>query len=415
MMRVKLVPLFQSVSVAAFSFFTLSGFAASNYPIVSTAQTKCFDSTSIIACPTSGAAFYGQDAQHKGNAPQLVDNGDGTISDKLTGLTWQKTPDTNGDGKYDVKDKLSYKQAVEHVRSFKLGGYTDWRLPTIKELYSLMDFSGNDPSGYDKEPVSSLKPFINTRYFDFAYGFTNARERIIDAQYITNTRYVATTDNDGGGSLFGVNFADGRIKGYGLMLHGRDKTFSIMYVRGGYKYGVNDFKDNKNGTITDAATGLMWAQDDSNTAMSWQEGLAWVQQKNADKYLGYSDWRMPNAKELHSIVDYSRSPQTTNSAAIDPLFKATPITNEVGQVDYAMYWSSTTHQNMSSTPGNYAAYLAFGRAMGYQQSRWGDAHGAGAQRSDPKTGKASDFPEGHGPQGDAIRGKNLVRLVRNAR
>ena len=42
-------------------------------------------------------------------------------------------------------------------------------MPTVKELYSLMDFSGIDPSG--KESVSSdMKPFINTRFFDFAYG-----------------------------------------------------------------------------------------------------------------------------------------------------------------------------------------------------------------------------------------------------
>jgi len=40
-------------------------------------------------------------------------------------------------------------------------------------------------------------------------------------------------------------------------------------------------------------------------------------------------------------------------------------------------------------------------------------HGAGAQRSDPKMGDPADFPSGHGPQGDAIRIYNFVRLVRN--
>jgi len=44
---------------------------------------------------------------------------------------------------------------------------------------------------------------------------------------------------------------------------------------------------------------------------------------------------------------------------------------------------------------------------------WVDAHGAGAQRSDPKTGDPSQFPRGRGPQGDAIRITNFVRLVRD--
>jgi hypothetical protein len=44
---------------------------------------------------------------------------------------------------------------------------------------------------------------------------------------------------------------------------------------------------------------------------------------------------------------------------------------------------------------------------------WIDVHGAGAQRSDPKIGNPADFPKGHGPQGDAIRIYNYVRLVRD--
>ena len=41
-----------------------------------------------------------------------------------------------------------------------------------------------------------------------------------------------------------------------------------------------------------------------------------------------------------------------------------------------------------------------------------DVHGAGCQRSDPKTGHASNYPDGHGPQGDAVRIQNHVRCVR---
>lgn len=69
---------------------------------------------------------------------------------------------------------------------------------------------------------------------------------------------------------------------------------------------------------------------------------------------------------------------------------------------------------MAAIPGTYAVYIAFGRAMGYMNNTWVDVHGAGAQRSDPKAGDPADYPTGHGPQGDAIRIYNYVRLVRDA-
>ncbi len=149
--------------------------------------------------------------------------------------------------------------------------------------------------------------------------------------------------------MFGVNFADGRIKGYGLTRLGSDATFFVIYVRGNTSYGQNDFTDNVDGIITDSATGLMWTKDDSAIGLNWEEALAWVVQMNASGYLGYSDWRLPNAKELQSIVDYTRSPDTTSSAAIDPLFNADSIINEAGQIDFPAYWSSTTHVNWTTT------------------------------------------------------------------
>jgi hypothetical protein len=59
--------------------------------------------------------------------------------------------------------------------------------------------------------------------------------------------------------------------------------------------------------------------------------------------------------------------------------------------------------------------VAFGRAMGYLGHGWTDVHGAGAQRSDPKQGDPATLPYAHGPQGDAVRVYNMVRLVRDAR
>ena len=381
---------------------------ARSFSVVDTGQDICYDDSGAIPCPESGESFYGQDAQHTGNAPRYTNNGNGTITDKVTGLMWQKSPDTDGDGDIDANDKLTYDEAVAGAGMLGLGGYKDWRLPTIKELYSLIEFSGIDHSGYEGTDTSGLTPFIDTVYFDFAYGDTSAGERIIDAQYASATKYVSTTMN-GNETMFGVNFADGRIKGYPT----EHKSFFVLYVRGNTGYGQNDFTDNGDGTISDNATGLMWAQNDSAVGLNWKGALAWVQMKNLENYLGYNDWRLPTAKELQSIVDYSRSPDTTGSAAIDPLFNATSIINEAGQTDYPFYWSSTTHANWSAVSGGFSAYLAFGRALGYMNGSWKDVHGAGAQRSDPKAGDPDDYPTGHGPQGDAIRIYNYVRLVRD--
>ncbi len=388
---------------------------AEGFPIIDTNQEQCFDDTGVqITCPSRIESFYGQDAQYAGNTPQYVDNGDGTVLDLATGLTWQQSPDTNLDVYIDANDKLPYAGAQAYCDTLDLAGKTDWRLPDIKQLYSLIDFNGVDPSAYDGADTSGLVPFIDDTYFDFGYGDTGAGERIIDAQFASDTLYVSTTGPNNAETMFGVNFADGRIKGYGLSMQGQDKTFYVMCVRGAEDYGQNDFVENGDGTITDQATGLMWTSDDSLTGLDWKEALAWVTQQNKADYLGYNNWRLPNAKELQGLVDYGRSPDTTGSAAIDPMFDATSFVNETGETDWPAYWTGTTHLDQRSNPGSAGVYVSFGRALGYMNNAWVDIHGAGAQRSDPKSGDPADYPTGRGPQGDAIRIYNFVRLVRSA-
>ncbi|MBN1541640.1 DUF1566 domain-containing protein [candidate division KSB1 bacterium] len=370
------------------------------YPIIDTGQTKCYDNGSEIPAPDFGEPFYGQDAQHTGNPPSYIDNGDGTITDTITGLMWQKSlPD----------EKYSYDECLAYADQCTLAGYSDWRLPTIKELYSLILFSGKT----GLQETTSI-PYLDTDYFDFRFGGTIVPdERFIDVQYATTTLYKGTTMG-GNETMFGVNFVDGRIKGYPTF-----KKFEIKLVRGRSYYGLNDFVDTGDGTITDQATGLMWDKSGSREGMDWQIALQWVVEKNQENYLGYNDWRLPNAKELQSIVDYDRSPEYSNSAAISPLFDVPVITDEDGDEDYPFYWTSTTHDD-----GLYpdkAVYLSFGRALGFMEMPPNsnnyvlqDVHGAGAQRSDPKSGNPDNYPYGHGPQGDVIRIFNFVRLVRDA-
>ena len=399
-----------------------NGFSQNDLPyeIADTQQELFYNNSAEISQPSPNQDFYGQDATYSRNSPTYQDNGDGTITDLVTGLMWQKSPDMDGDGDIDYADKMSYFEAIENADDFNLAGHTDWRLPSIKEMYSLIVFSGIDPSGYEGSSTEDLVPFIDTDYFDFAYGDTDAGERIIDAQMASSTIYVGTTMG-GNESMFGVNFADGRIKGYptGPMPgQTEDKQFYVMYVRGNTSYGINDFKDNGNGTINDDASGLMWMQDDDGEGMNWKDALSHAE---SFEYADYSDWRLPNAKELQSIVDYTRAPTVTNSPAIDPLFNCSIILDEGGNENYPFYWTGTTHANWTqNNSGAWGAYVCFGEAFGFMEMPPGsgnftlmDVHGAGSQPSDPKAGDPNDYPNGHGPHGDVVRIFNFVRLVRD--
>jgi hypothetical protein len=387
-------------------FFVSSLINSQDYPIIDTGQDLCYDTVDVIVCPQPGEPFYGQDSQYNGIQFSFQNNSDGTVTDLISGLIWQQ---------FLFENKFTYEDALAAADTFSLDGYNDWRLPGIKELYSLIDFTGATGTS-----AANSIPFIDTICFEFRYGDETSGERFIDAQYVSSTEYAGTTMN-GDFTVFGVNFADGRIKGYGTTAPGSsEKLFEVRLVRGNIDYGTNDFIDNADGTITDDATGLMWSKSDNGTGLNWEEALEWVYQQNQSNTLGYNDWRLPNAKELQSIIDYTRSLQTTNSAAIDPLFEVTRIIDEGGGTNYPFYWAGTTHADgPPDQQYTKAVYLAFGEALGFmeQPPESGnfilmDVHGAGSQRSDPKQGDPNNYPHGFGPQGDVIRIYNYVRLVR---
>lgn len=387
------------VAVMALSFFVYAEEATQppglTYRIVDTGVTAFYGNTSVIQKPRVGQKFFGQDAHYRNNTPSYTDNGDGTITDDITGLIWQKT----------MNAKMAFGDAFRKAKECNLGGYRDWRIPTIKELYSLIQFTGR------VRGQKALAPFIDTKYFDQPIGRPRRDEREIDAQTWSSTEYVGRTmRNDE--TVFGVNFIDGRIKGY-PKYNPRTRRPNKMYfrfVRGNPDYGKNRLVDNKDGTVTDAATGLMWQQSDSGKGMNWETALRYAE---ALALSGYDDWRLPNAKELQSIVDYSRSPQTSGSAAISPLFATTTITDPRGRKQYPYFWTSTTHLD-GRNPYDAAVYIAFGEAQGRMHGRLMDVHGAGSQRSDPKSGAEGDYPQYFGPQGDVRYVFNYVRCVRNA-
>lgn len=396
-MKRKDLPLLASMFISSMSIN-----AQVTYPIVDSGVSDFYDASSIIAAPNVGDPFYGQDATYSGNQPSYTDNGDGTVTDNVTGLMWQKS----------MGSKISYSEAVDKAGSITLGGYNDWRIPTIKELYSLALFTGRC-FGDD-----AVYKFIDTTYFDQPIGDVSIGEREIDAQVWSKTHYVDLVMM-GDTAIFGYNFVDGRLKGYPKYspMNGMPNRFYFRMVRGNTNYGVNNFTDNGDGTITDNATGLTWQQSDDGNTYDWENALSYAENLTLG---GHTDWRMPNAKELQSIIDYSKSPNTSSSPAINSLFSCTPITDPNGDSgQYGYYWSSSPLQD-GPQPYSDAVYLCFGKAQGRMELppnsgnfQLLDVHGAGAQRNDPKTGNPSDFPDYFGPQGDVRYVFNFIRCVRD--
>jgi len=366
------------------------------YKIVDTGIEDFYNNNNIIFAPNEGQSFYGQDATYIGNQPSYSSNGNGTITDNVTGLMWEQ----------DMGTKISYADAFTKANASTLGGYSDWRVPTIKELYSLILFTGKI-MGAEAEEM-----FIDTTYFIQELGGVSNGEREIDAQTWSSTEYVGLTMN-GDETVFGVNFIDGRIKGYPKYQPPQGTVPGTMYfrmVRENTSYGINDFIDNGDGTISDLATGLMWQQSDDGTMRDWETAIPYAEDLTLATY---SDWRLPNAKELQSIVDYTRSPQTTSSPAIDPIFSTTEINDPDGYSgQYPYFWTGTSHLD-GANPYSSAVYIAFGEAQGKMNGILMDVHGAGAQRSDPKSGTANNYPEYFGPQGDVRYVYNAVRCVRD--
>ena len=368
-------------------------YAQQGYPIVDTGQAVCYDTQGRVIDPAPGEPLYGQDADIAGNQSRYRDNGDGTISDLVTGLMWEK----------EMGEKLTFEEAEAKAERSRTGGYDDWRIPTVKELYSLIQFTGRSMG------ERAVTPYIDTDFFVQPTGDPAQGEREIDAQTWSSTPCPEGTMG-GQASYFGVNFVDGRIKGYPLRKPRGENRMYFRLVRGNPQYGENRFVDNGDGTVSDLATGLMWQQNDDGQRYDWPQALQYA---DTLTLAGHTDWYLPNAKELQSLVDYERAGREPGAPAISPRFGCTKYTLCDGLVDYGYYWSSTSHLD-GPRPGSSAVYVCFGRAWG-RNPRTGeltDVHGAGAQRSDPKTGTEDDYPRFFGPQRDLQCLFNAVRCVR---
>ena len=145
-----------------------AGAAFSVWP--DTGQISCRDyaGTLLFPCPTKGKPFYGQDAQYNGMARSYTILGNGImVRDNVTGLIWERKqntdisdphnagnkyawcdtdPSTNSGVQGDCTNEYSLyntKDFINSLNNASFGGYSNWRLPTIKELLTLVNYSSN--------------------------------------------------------------------------------------------------------------------------------------------------------------------------------------------------------------------------------------------------------------------------------
>jgi len=351
-----------------------AGGAFSTWP--DTGQTTCYDAARNVLdpCPAVGEAFHGQDAQYQGSVRSYTCLGGGTmVRDNVTGLIWEvkqakdgtvdyanphdtdniytwcdTDPNSNGgdQGTCGTNDTEDF---IDALNASVFGGYSDWRLPTINELTTLIDYSNEVPLGID------TSFFPNTE---------------LQNNHHSSTTNIALTSN-----IFIVGF----YVGASADSAGKTTPYHVRAVRGGQTPVENRFVDNGDGTVTDTVTCLQWQQASMDrTGDGIADNMNWEQALYAAEHLtlaGYSDWRLPDINELRSIIDYSY-----HNPAIDTTFFPDTVISSYGSQVRAFYLSSTTyvldaitarmvefasgrHSNINKLYNDYYAFSVSARAV----------------------------------------------------
>lgn len=249
-----------------------------------TGQETCYDTTGEIPCPFSGEPYQGQDGQYQGAPLLYTSAGQGMVTDLNTGFTWQAEDDGL------TRD---WEEAMNYCEALELGGYSDWQLPSRRDLMTLVNYGVSHPS-IDTQAFPACRP---SGYWSGSTG----------GPYDADIAYR-------------IDFAGGE-----LLEGSKGASWFTRCVRGTPTVSLA-LQDNGDGTISDPLTGLMWRKAEDGQLRSWQDALAYCESL---EFAGYSDWKLPNVRELETIVDESRYP-----VSIDPVFTVNPNTN--------VYSSSTT-------------------------------------------------------------------------
>ncbi|TAN70856.1 MAG: DUF1566 domain-containing protein [Methylobacter sp.] len=223
----------------------------------------------------------------------FIDNNDGTVTHKTTGLTWMRCAlgqTWTGSTCSGEASTYSYADAVALTSTF--AGYSDWRLPNIVELQTIVE-------------RRNFNPAINRTVFPS----TPINEFWSSSHRSKLAWKVSCYSGSSGLSL----------------VHDDYEYSSVRLVRASQSLAIGlatpntEFTDNQDGTVTHKRTGLMWQRcavgqtwtgsTCSGTARSYTYAVA---RKVVSNLAGYSDWRIPNANELVSIVSYDKVAPSIN-------------------------------------------------------------------------------------------------------
>ncbi|MCP4750803.1 MAG: DUF1566 domain-containing protein, partial [Proteobacteria bacterium] len=271
---------------------------------------------------------FGEDHDYDIFPPSYTDNGDGTVTDNNTLLTWQQEDDNT---------LKSFDDATTDCANLNLGVYDDWRLPFIKELESIVHWD-------QYEPAINSVIFPNTNIAKYWSAS-------VDQTYLPDTNTMKYVNFD-----VGQVYAD-----YNNVLNNQHYS---RCVRGGGDSDLwtLDFVDNGDGTITHQSTGLMWAQvDDSTTNWNWWGAFFACEDSTL---AGYTDWRLPNVREYLTIV---------SDTLFDPPFDSIFSTNATGS-----HWTSTTNKR-SKDMGYDVGWMLAVNSCGNFYTGYKDTYPAGAR------------------------------------
>lgn len=228
----------------------------------------------------------GDDSEYTIHPPALRKNDDGTVSDEVTGLVWQQA-----DG-----GEMVFERAKEYCAALRTGDFSDWRLPSNRELFSILNHQYAPPA-----VDASIFGRPEAEYW------WSADLRADDASRVWAV-------NAGGGT--------GPHPRNETLSAGGTKRFHVRCVRQTETRMVEDaLTANGDGTVTDNRTGLNWQQGEAPAPMTWEQALEYVRGLEGG-------WRLPNIRELQSLHD-----ETAVQPAISRIFP---------EAQRGLYWSSTT-------------------------------------------------------------------------
>ena len=236
------------------------------------------------------------------------------VRDNNSGLIWEVK--TEGHGRHYWKQKYDWQAAqtdfIAQLNHEKFGGADDWRLPTVRELVSITD-------------KTRFLPAIDTDYFPLTQ---------------THDYWSAILDAGDAFNAWRVHFCRGYVSNMA-----RSNEYFVRAVRGPSLAGP-DLVDNGGGTITDRTTGLMW-QKNARQSMSWPEAIDYCERLKLGEH---SDWRLPHAHELQTLIDYARSNPAADGIVlgIKPLKGEKPGNDADPLQQYVPdqrlgFWSSTVY------------------------------------------------------------------------